>query len=184
MALTCLVLAATVLHAGCAPATTKPKPIVDEQANFAEFKTFSLRTSGNNTDAEPMSLEESRIREAITKEMRRKGYDEAPAGSSGDILIDYKAARTEKMKSNPVRVGIGIGSFGSGVGGSVSTSTSGVKNISEGSLVINAVDSARNAEVWRSQISRELGKDAVTQDAVESVVSEVLIDFPARTTAP
>ena len=128
-----------------------------------------------------MSLVDTAIREAIAAEMQRKGYVEAPAGSVADLLIDYKAARTEKVKNNPFRVGIGIGSYGSGGGASIGTSTSGVRNVSEGSLVIHAIDPLRNAEVWRSGVSRELGKGTVKPEVVKSVVAEMFADFPART---
>lgn len=159
--------------------------MIDQQANFGDYKTFSWRANSSAEGAsEPMSLVDSSIRAAITTEMQRKGYVEAPAGSTGDLLIDFEAARTEKVKSNPFRIGVGVGGYGSGVGGSVSTSTPSVKNISEGSLVIHAIDPVRNSEVWRSRVSRELGKGSVNPDVVQSVVSEVLSDFPTRTATP
>ncbi len=177
-----LVLAATALLAGCASAPAKSQSMIDEKANFNDYKTFGWLTPVSaDGDNEPVSLVDTRIRAAITTEMRRKAYVEALAGVTADLLLDYEAARVEKVKSNPFRIGIGIGSYGSGGGGSVSTSTSGVKNVSEGSLVIYAVDSARNAEVWRSGVSQELGKGIAGPEVIQSVVTEVLNDFPART---
>ncbi|MDA0706950.1 MAG: DUF4136 domain-containing protein [Proteobacteria bacterium] len=180
-----LVLAVTALSAGCASAPTKSAAMIDPQADFGDYKTFTWHTSNSAEGAdEPMSLVDSSIRAAITTEMQRKGYAEAPAGSTGDLLIDFEAAQTEKVKSSPFRIGVGVGSYGSGVGGSVGTSTSGVKNISEGSLVIHAIDPTRNAEVRRSRVSRELGKGSVNPDVVQSVVAEILSDFPTRTATP
>lgn len=185
VALASLALAATALAAGCASAPAPSKPMIDQQVDFSEYTTFGWYTETSADDpGEPRPLLDTTIREAIAKEMQRKGYVEAPAGSAADLLIDYQAARTETVKSSPFRIGIGVGSYGSSGGASVSTSTSGVKNVSEGSLVIHAIDPARNAEVWRSRISRELGKGNVTPELVQSVVAEVLSDFPARTTAP
>jgi hypothetical protein len=156
--------------------------MVDQQANFGEYKTFGwhVDTSADGS-GKPVSLVDNTIRTAIATEMKRKGYEEAATGSAADLLIDYEAARTETLKNKPFRVGIGVGSYGSGVGGSVSTSSSSVKNVSEGSLVIHAIDSARNAEVWRSRVSRELGKDTVKPEVIQSAVAEVFSDFPART---
>lgn len=180
-----LVLAVMTLATGCASAPEKSAAMIDQQANFGEYKTFGWLTDASTDGSdEPMSLVDSSIRAAIVTELERKGYVEAAAGSAADLLIDYQAARTEKVKSSPFRIGVGVGSFGSGGGGSISTSTSGVKNISEGSLTVHAVDPVRNAEVWRSGVSRELGKGAVNPEVVQSVVAEVLSDFPARTATP
>ncbi|HNP35365.1 MAG TPA: DUF4136 domain-containing protein [Woeseiaceae bacterium] len=177
-----LILAATAWLAGCASAPAKSQSMIDDQANFDEYKTFGwLAPASADGGNAPASIVDTRIRAAITTEMQRKAYVAAPAGVTADLLLDYEAARTDKVKSNPFRIGIGVGSFGGGVGGSVSTSTSSIKNVSEGSLVIYAVDSARNAEVWRSRVSRELGKDAVSSEVIQSVVREVLSDFPTRT---
>ena len=159
--------------------------MVDTQVDFGNYRTFGWFTEGSADGlGEPTSLVDTIIREAIATEMQRKGYEQAPEGSSADLLIDYQAARTEKVKSSPFRIGVGIGGYGSSGGASVSTSTSGVRNVSEGSLVIHAIDPSRNAEVWRSRVSRELGKGTVKPEVVQSVVAEVFSDFPARAAAP
>ncbi len=180
-----LVLTATALLASCASAPVKTESMIDEQANFNDYKTFGwLKPVSTGGDNAPVSIVETGIRAAITTEMRRKAYVEPLAGLTADLLLDYEAARIEKVKSSPFRIGIGVGSFGSSGGGSISTSTSGVKNISEGSLVIYAIDSARNAEVWRSRVSQELGKDAVSHEVIQGVVAEALSDFPTRADTP
>jgi len=175
--ITAVVLAATTLIAGCATAPAEPVSMIDEQADFASYETFGwLEYEG----AEPMSIVDTKIRAAITAEMLRKGYVEALAGATADLLLDYQAARTETIKNKPFSVGIGVGSYGSSGGGSISTRTSSVENVTEGSLVINAIDSTRNAEVWRSAISRELGEEPASSDIIQEVVAEVFTDFPAR----
>ena len=63
--------------------------------------------------------------------------------------MSYEAARAEKVKNNPFRIGVGVGSYGGNGGGGVGVSSSGVKNVSEGTLVIHAIDPARKAEVWQ-----------------------------------
>jgi hypothetical protein len=175
-------LVATALAAGCTSAPPKTRSMLDPQANFDAYTTFGWRTN-SSADGSPMSLVDTNIRAAIATEMQRKGYIEAPAGSAADLLLDYESARAEKIKSSPFRIGVGLGSYGSSGGASVRTSTPGVKNVIEGSLVVHAIDPVRNAEVWRSRISRELGKGSVAPEVIQSVVAEVFSDFPARAPA-
>jgi hypothetical protein len=84
------------------------------QANFATFKTFAWDT-GQAADApnEPVSIVNGQIRTAISGELQQKGYAEAVAGAKPDLLLRYETAAAEKMKSNPVRIGIGVGGAGS-----------------------------------------------------------------------
>lgn len=180
-----LALVAVALQYGCATAPAKSESMLDPQADFGSYKTFGWHTDpGADGSTEPVSLVDAHIRAAIASEMQRKGYAEAPAGSAADLNIAYEAVRAEKVKSNPFRIGVGVGSYGSGGGGSVIAGSSSVKNVSEGSLVIHVIDRERNAEVWRSRITRELGKGTVEPEVIQRVVAEVFTDFPARTAAP
>ena len=179
-----LALVATALAAGCTSAPPQSRSMLDPQADFDAYRTFGWHTdSSADVSGEPMSLVDTHIRAAIVTAMQRKGYVEAPAGGAADLLLDYEAARTEKVKSSPFRIGVGVGSYGSSGGASVGTSTSGVRNVSEGSLVVHAIDRTRNVEVWRSRVSRELGKGNVEAEDIQSAVTEVFSDFPARTPA-
>ena len=79
-------------------------------------------------------------------------------------------ART-KIESNPVRVGVGMGSWGGNFGGSVNVSSPSVRNYQEGTLVIHAIDVARNAEVWQGRISGRIGKGSLEPAAVTAAVA-------------
>jgi hypothetical protein len=112
--------------------------------------------------------------------LKGKGYEEAAAGTTPDLLINQETARAESVKSSPFRFGIGVGSMGSNGGASIGASTSGVKNVNEGTLIVRAIDPARKAEVWTGRVSRELGKGGADPVLVRSAVAELLRDFPAR----
>jgi hypothetical protein len=172
-----------IVLVGCASAAPQPTSMRDPAANFGAYTTFgwveTARTDASG-QAQPMSLVENNIRTAIASELKKKGYEEAAVGATPDMLIDYEAARAEKTKNNPIRIGVGVGSWGGNTGGSVGVSSSGVKNVTEGSLVIHAVDPARKAEVWQGRVARELGKGGAEPAVVNSAVAEVFRDFPAR----
>ena len=180
---TWLALGSVVLAAGCASQAPQPTSMRDPEANFSGYKTFGWDDS-TRTDAsgqkQPLPLVETNIRSAIAAELTGKGYEPAAEGTTPDLLIAYEASRAETVKNNPFRVGVGVGSWGGSGGGSVGVSSSGVKNVSEGRLVIHAVDLARKAEVWQGQVQRELGKGGAELAVVQSAVAEVFQDFPAR----
>lgn len=175
------VLGLAFLAAGCASQAPQPTSMRDPQADFSSYETFALK-AGPAADAsgQPVSIVEGYIRTAITTELKRKGYVEAAAGTEPDLRIDYEAASEEKLKNNPFRIGVGVGGYGSNVGGGVGVGSPSVRNVTEGTLVIHAVDPARKAEVWQGRASRELGKGNVEQADVQAGVAELLRDFPAR----
>jgi Domain of unknown function (DUF4136) len=180
-----LAIGVLILAGGCASQPTEPESMRDPQANFSAFNTFGWASGGSGEKAgQSVSIVDGYIRTAITNEMKSKGYAEAAAGATPDLHVDYEAVSAEKVKSRPFRVGVGVGGYGSHTAGSVGVGTSGVKNVKEGTLVIHVIDSARKAEVWRGSASRELGKGNIEPADVQSVVTEMMSDFPARGAQP
>jgi hypothetical protein len=172
--------AATV--GGCASQPTQPHTMRDPQANFASFKTFGWDAAQSaQANGQPVSIVDSNIRAAITSELKRKGYEEAAGGSAPDLLLQYETGKAEMVKSNPFRIGVGVGGYGSNGGVGVGTSSAATRNVTEGMLVLRAIDPARKAEVWNGRVSRELGKGGTPDPAlIQSAVGDLLSDFPAR----
>jgi len=172
-------LLACVMLAGCAATPPQPESMRDPTANFSSYRTFGWAPAPgvSGTDA-PLQLLDRNIRESIVAEMRRKGYEES--AESPDLRIAYETASTEKIESQPVRVGVGVGSWGGNVGGSINVGTPSVRNYKEGTLVIHAIDSARNAEVWQGRIASRLSKGSTEPAAIAAAVGTAMRDFPAR----
>ena len=172
-------LLAWVMLAGCAATPPQPESMRDPTANFSSYRTFGWAPAPgvSGTDA-PLQLLDRNIRESIVAEMRRKGYEES--AESPDLRIAYETASTEKIESQPVRVGVGVGSWGGNVGGSINVGTPSVRNYEEGTLVIHAIDSARNAEVWQGRIASRLSKGSTEPAAIAAAVGTAMRDFPAR----
>jgi hypothetical protein len=170
-----VVLAA--LAAGCATPAPEPVSMRDPSVNFAAFKTFGWVAGSTSTD-QPVMLLDQHIRAAITAELNRRGY--VAATEKPDLLIAYETASAQKVENNPVRVGVGIGSWGGNMGGSVSMGSPSVRNYKEGSLVIHAVDASRNTEVWQGQVSGKLSKGSTEPAAIYQAVGKAMKDFPAR----
>jgi len=174
-----LPLLAVALVAGCASAPPQPESMRDPGADFTAFRTFGWAPApGVNEADQPLLLLDRSIRDAIGAEMRRRGYVEATEGP--DLRIAYDTASQEKIESNPVRVGIGMGSWGGNFGGSVNVGSPSVRNYREGTLVIHAIDAARNAEVWQGRVSGRIGENSLEPAAVAAAVATAMHDFPAR----
>jgi hypothetical protein len=66
------------------------------------------------------------------------------------------------------------------MGGSVNVGSPSVKNYKEGSLVIHAIDAARNAEVWQGSVSGQMTNGSLEPAAINQAVAKAMKDFPAR----
>ena len=178
-----VVVATTVAAfvAGCAAPTPQPETMRDPSVNFTNFKTFGW-TAGGTVDAgdAPLKLLDANIRAAIVDVMKRKGYVEAPAGTTPDLRIAYETASADKIENNPVRIGIGVGSWGGNVGGSVNVGSPSIRNFTEGTLVVHAIDTARNAEVWQGRVSGKMTKGSLEPAAINQAVAQAMADFPVR----
>jgi len=167
--------------AGCAAPPPKPETMRDPSVNFTNFTTFGW-TAGGAVDPgdAPLKLLDANIRAAIVEVMKRKGYVEAPAGTTPDLRIAYETASAEKIENNPVRVGIGVGSWGGNMGGSVNVGSPSIRNFTEGTLVVHAIDTARNAEVWQGRVSGKMTKGSLEPAAINQAVAQAMADFPVR----
>ena len=172
-------LIGVTLLAACTTAPPQPQSMRDPAANFAAYRTFgwAATPAPAGTDA-PLALLDRNIREAITAEMKRRGYSESQ--DNPDLKIAYETAKADKIENNPVRVGVGVGGWGGNVGGSVGVSSPSVRNFTEGTLVIHAIETAKNAEVWQGSISGKLTRGSADASAVRYAVSTAMRDFPAR----
>ena len=174
-----LALLAALLLGGCASAPPQPESMRDPSANWASYVTYGWAPSpGVNGTDQPLLMLDQNIRRAIAAELQRRGYVED--ADSPDLRIAYETASAEKVESNPVRVGIGVGSWGGNFGGSVNVGSPSVRNYREGTLVIHAIDTARNAEVWQGRISSHMSKGSTEAAAIASAVATAMQDFPAR----
>jgi Domain of unknown function (DUF4136) len=174
-----LALVALLLLGGCASAPPQPESVLDRSVDFDSFRTFGWAPAQGVSGADqPLMMLDQNIRSAIAAEMRRRGYTET--AEDPDLRFIYETTAENKVESKPVRVGIGVGSWGGGFGGSVNVGSPSVSNYREGTLVIHAIDTERNAEVWQGRISSKLTEGSTETAAVTSAVAAAMRDFPAR----
>ena len=170
---------------GCATGgPSKTESTTAPGADIAAYASFGWPSAADSpsTPRPPLSILDANIHASIRRRLLEKGYREV--AENPDLLISFEtAAYVAEKVSSPVRIGVGVGSWGGNVGGGVSTSVpvgrEGVVSSQEIRLTIRAVDPKRNQEVWvgtTTGISNQ-GLDAV---GVDKAVADTLAEFPAR----
>lgn len=168
----------------CAGGPSKQESVTAPGVDLAAYATFGWQPAGDNAGAAgaPLSILDANIRNAIRAQLVERGYREVQ--SQPDLRIRFETATyvVEKTK-NPVRIGVGVGSWGSNVGGGVSTSVpvgpEGVATDQETRLSIRAVDPKTNQEVWVGTATGGIDP-ASDAGAVEKVVASTMKEFPSR----
>jgi hypothetical protein len=179
-----LVFVLLVVATGCATTTPKPESQIAPDANLAAYSTFGWKPADAAVADEPLRILDVQIRTAIRAEMIARGYVEAEAETEPQLLVTYELVAVDKVKSSPLRIGIGMGSFGSNVGGSVNVGSPAVRSYREGQLVIRILDAAANRELWFGSIAGNADRSKVDAESVARTVALAMQDFPARPSTP
>lgn len=152
-------------------------------ADIPAYATFGWPAeAANPATAAPTTILDTRVRGAITAELISKGYIESD--DTPDFLVSFELTTYEvaPKSSSPVRIGVGVGSWGGNVGGSVGTSVGVGANESgrvQTRLNVRAVDAASRNEVWVGTTTRDI-KQGMDQRAVDSAIAAIMEGFPAR----
>ncbi|MEZ5564092.1 MAG: DUF4136 domain-containing protein [Gammaproteobacteria bacterium] len=180
---TFLVLVSLALVSACtSPSAPERQSQMAPDADLASYQTFGWKAVDQPTADEPLRLLDVNIRNAISSELTQRGYTEVT--ENPQLIVTYETSSQDKVKSNPFRIGIGIGSFGSNVGGSVNVGSPSVQSYQEGNLVIHVLDAAANRELWLGSVSSKVSQSKLDAAAVSKAVSQAMKDFPSRETAP
>ena len=151
----------------------KPVWVAAADVDFTVLESF-----GWADGITPATIVDTEIRTAIRRELLAKGYQETT--STPDFLVVHETLERDAIKQgNPVRIGIGVGSWGGNVGGSVGTSVDvGEKDrmIHELRIAIHMLDSTGEREIWTGT-SGAMPERPVAE-AVSAAVSELLQGFP------
>ncbi|HTS07299.1 MAG TPA: DUF4136 domain-containing protein [Candidatus Eisenbacteria bacterium] len=141
----------------------------DHHANFSQYHTYSwvkVKTSD--------PLWESRIQEAVDKDLQSKGWQRVDNG--GDVgLAAVGSARNEKEYQT----------FYDGMGGwrwgGFGQTTTQVENYPVGSLVLDMYDAHNKQLIWRGVASQSLSdKPEKNEQRLDKAVNKMLDHFPPK----
>jgi len=177
-----LVLLLAALTACSTPEAPDRQSQTAADANFSAYSSFGWQPVPAASADEPTRLLDTNIRNAIRAEMIRRGYAETEQNPG--LRVAWETAADERVKSNPFRIGIGLGSFGSSGGGAISMDSPSVQSYREGRLIIHVMDATANRELWFGSIAGSIEKSRLDAEAVARAVALAMQDLPARTPPP
>ncbi len=147
----------------------------DSSTAFDRYSTWAFAPDAGDTSF--MSLDGSRVQAAVERELSEKSLSKV-AADKADLLVNWDI---EEEKSHE-RSGVGLGfGFGTGNFGWGMSSPPPVREVKEGKLVIQLVDSANDQVVWRSASRRYLNENQSPEDRrklINEVVKEMFSKYP------
>ena len=149
----------------------------DSSAVFENYGSWSF-LSANTENQDYVSLDGSRIRNAIDREMNRKATRKVPA-EQADLLVAWHIVTEERFERRGGSFGFGFG-FGSRFGVGLSAPPP-IEKVKEGKLVVELVDAKSRQVVWRSASRRLLNEDQSGEsrrELIDQVVSDMFADYP------
>ena len=155
----------------------------DKTADFTAFKTYALK------DGTPVGqpLIDQRIVAAIDTQLTAKGLKKSDANP--DVYVIYHVAFDKQKDISTFSSGYGGGygpygyGWGGGWGGGMATTTTTVRDILVGTLVVDMADAKKNQMVWRGMGVKEVDVQAKAEKrdkTINDAVKKVLKDFPPK----
>jgi Domain of unknown function (DUF4136) len=143
----------------------------DHHVDFSQYKTYSWAKVETSN-----SIWDSRVKDAVDKELQSKGLTQAP--SDGDIAIVAVGTTREKPTLETYYSG-GFGGWGWRGFGDTATTT--VENYKEGTLVVDMFDNNTRKLIWRGTSSDTLSdKSEKNIKKLDKGVDKMFKDFPPK----
>jgi hypothetical protein len=162
-----------LLLAGCASNVVTD---YDSAAVFGNYSSWAFPERGGDS-ASFESLDDSRIRAAVERELNRKGLDKAGADAA-DLLVTWQIVEEERLERSGLGFGLGIGRGNFGWG--LSTAPP-IREVQEGKLVVELVDAQSERVVWRAASRRYLNEDQSPEyrrELIDEVVADMFTEYP------
>jgi len=155
----------------------------NKSANFASYKTYQQK-DGTKVGQQ---LIDDRIAAAIDTGLAAKGLTKA--ASNPDLIVVYHVAfdKQKDISTFSSGYGGGYGPYGYGWGGggwAGGTTTTQVRDILVGSLVIDMADAAKKEMVWRGMAIKEgidvQAKPEKRDKNITNAVTKILKNYPPK----
>ena len=152
----------------------------DKSEDFTKFKTFALK-DGTKVGQQ---LIDDRIVSAIKTELKAKGLTES---ANPDVVVVYHVAfdKEKDISTFSSGYGGGYGPYGYGWGGGWGggTTSTQVRNITVGTLVIDIADANKKQVAWRGMGVKEVQTQANPEKRDKSIneaVKKIFKNYPPK----
>lgn len=171
-----LVLLIGIALSGCAPYAAID---YDTGARFDGYKSYRFAENGKNN---VLSLDASRIEPALKKALEQEGFVLADSGDKADLKVRYGIEQERRIESHGPRysLGFGFGHHPFGLHGG-HHSYKRAREIKEGQLVVNLVDTERQQVIWEGVAKRNLTESMGPRDRtrlINRVVKAMFEQYP------
>lgn len=148
----------------------------DSSTVFGNYASWAFADDSSNEHAF-VSLDGSRVRAAVERELNRKAMKKVDE-EAADLLVAWSIVEEERLERHGFGYGFGFGRspFGFGL-----ASAPPIREIQEGKLVVELVDSSSKQVVWRAASRRHLNEDQSTEyrrKLIDEVVSDMFSKYP------
>jgi Domain of unknown function (DUF4136) len=176
-----VVLALAALLAPAVVLAQKTSYDFDKSANFASYKTYALK-DGTKVG---QPLIDDRIVAAIEAQLAAKGLKKVDANP--DVFVVYHTAFDKQKDISTFSSGYGGGyggygwRYGGGWGSEMSTTQ--VRDILVGTLVIDVADAAKGQMVWRGMGVKEVDTQAKPEKrdkSINNAVTKIFKNYPPK----
>lgn len=174
MILRAATLACAILLTSC---TTTPKVNfdADPSADFSRYKTYSWAYNAAPQGANPLTVQ--KVKASVTSYLAAHGYTPA---DPGDFAIGFTIGARDRVEVTQLG-GYGPyyrpwGAWGGGWGAGYNQVD--VRNVTDGTLVVDIYDSRSKSPVWHGTATQEVSSSTVSQETIDVAVSAVLANFP------
>jgi hypothetical protein len=150
----------------------------NKTANFSAFKTFAHK-DGTKVG---QPLIDDRIDAAIDAEMALKGFSKS---ETPDVFVVYHVAFDQEKDISTYSSGYagGYGPYGWGWGGGMGTTSTQVRNILIGTLVIDLADAKAGQLAWRGMATKEVDAQANPEKrdkSINNAVKKIFKNYPPK----
>jgi hypothetical protein len=151
----------------------------DKSANFASFKTYAHK------EGTPVGqpLIDERIVSAIDAQLTAKGLTKVE--SNPDVVVVYHIAfdKQKDISTFSSGYGGGYGPYGYGWGGGMSSTTTQVRDILVGTLVVDIADAKAGKLAWRGMGVKEVNTQANPEKrdkSINNALKKIFKNYPPK----